>query len=210
MYRYLIQPPSWIQWIHFRRIWRVKTDRRVLYLTFDDGPHPVITPFVLDQLQQYQAKASFFCIGNRVKEYPEVYQQILSAGHRVGNHTHSHLNGWKTSAAQYKADIAEAARYIQSALFRPPYGRMRPISSRHLANAMQRTDAQIVMWDLLSGDFDTKLSGEDCFEICRNKWRPGSIIVMHDSEKAWDRLSVLLPKLLEAASREGYSFESLP
>lgn len=210
MYRFLIQPPKWIQWLHFRRLWRVNTEDRTLYLTFDDGPHPEITPFVLDLLQQYRAKASFFCIGQRVKEYPEVYRRILAEGHRVGNHTHTHLNGWKTTAGKYKDDIAEAARYIHSNLFRPPYGRMRPQQARLVVKAMQRQDAKIIMWDLLSGDFDITITGEHCFEICKNKWRPGSIIVMHDSEKAWDRLSILLPRLLELASREGYTFKSLP
>ena len=186
------------------------TQSRALYLTFDDGPHPTITPFVLELLKEHEAKASFFCIGQRVKAYPDIYQRIIDEGHRVGNHTHTHLNGWKTTAVKYRADIAEAATYINTNLFRPPYGRMRPIQARGIANAMQRQDAQIIMWDLLSGDFDQTLSGEECFDLCKDKWRPGSIVVMHDSEKAWDRLRILLPKLLATAGNEGYSFKCLP
>jgi peptidoglycan/xylan/chitin deacetylase (PgdA/CDA1 family) len=210
MYRYFVHPPTWVRLLYRKRLWRVETNEKKIYLTFDDGPHPRITPFVLDLLKTYQAKASFFCIGQRVKEFPEVYERIIQEGHRVGNHSYTHVNGWKTSVDQYDNDIRQAAALIDSNLFRPPYGRLRSSQANRVANAMQRNDAQIVMWDLLSGDFDTLLTGQDCLQLCKKYWRPGSIIVLHDSEKAWDRLKVLLPGLLEQASREGYSFDLLP
>jgi peptidoglycan/xylan/chitin deacetylase (PgdA/CDA1 family) len=210
MYRYFVHPPSWVRLLYPQRLWRVNTRKKILYLTFDDGPHPRITPFVLDLLQQYQAKASFFCIGQRVQQYPAVYERIIKEGHRVGNHTYTHVNGWKTSVDQYENDIRQASRLIDSNLFRPPYGRLRYSQARCVGKAMQRTDARIVMWDLLSGDFDTSLTGQDCFTLCKKYWRPGSVIVLHDSEKAWDRLQILLPSLLQQASHEGYSFKALP
>ena len=210
MYRYFVQPPSWIRLLYPNRLWRMGHGEKKVYLTFDDGPHPRITPFVLDLLNSYQAKASFFCIGQRVQQYPAVYERIVKETHRVGNHTHTHVNGWKTSVSQYEGEIREAARYIDSNLFRPPYGRLLSSQARRVNKAMQRSDAKIVMWDLLSGDFDASLSGQDCLSLCKKYLRPGGIIVMHDSEKAWDRLEVLLPGLLEHASNEGYSFEVLP
>lgn len=210
MYRYFVHPPSWVRLLYPQRLWRVNTREKILYLTFDDGPHPRITPFVLDLLQQYQAKASFFCIGQRVQQYPAVYERIIKEGHRVGNHTYTHVNGWKTSVDQYENDIRQASRLIDSNLFRPPYGRLRFSQARRVKTAMQQSDALIVMWDLLSGDFDTSLTGQDCFTLCKKYWRPGSVIVLHDSEKAWDRLQILLPALLEQASGEGYHFRVLP
>lgn len=210
MYRYFVYPPSWVRLLYPQRLWRVNTREKILYLTFDDGPHPRITPFVLDLLQQYQAKASFFCIGQRVQQYPAVYERIIKEGHRVGNHTYTHVNGWKTSVDQYENDIHQASRLIDSNLFRPPYGRLRFSQARRVKSAMQRMDARIVMWDLLSGDFDTSLTGQNCLTFCKKYWRPGSVIVLHDSEKAWDRLQVLLPSLLQQASYEGYSFKALP
>ncbi len=210
MYRYFIHPPSWVRLLYPRRLWRVETHEKILYLTFDDGPHPRITPFVLDLLNEYHAKASFFCIGQRVEQYPLIYERIVKEGHRVGNHTYTHVNGWKTPDDHYENDIRQASLLIDSNLFRPPYGRLRFSQAGRVPKAMQRRDALIVMWDLLSGDFDTSLTGQDCLELCKNNWRPGSVIVLHDSEKAWDRLQVLLPDLLAQASREGYSFKALP
>jgi peptidoglycan/xylan/chitin deacetylase (PgdA/CDA1 family) len=210
MYHYFVHPPSWIRNLFPRRIWRINRTDRTIYLTFDDGPHPTITPFVLDLLKKYNAKASFFCIGQRVKEFPAIYERILQEGHRVGNHTYSHLNGWKTGIEEYEEDIRKASRYIETNLFRPPYGRMRTAQARRIGAAMQQNNARIVMWDILSGDFDTTLKGDDCFKICQRYLRPGSIIVLHDSEKAWDRLHDLLPMLLEQYSAKGYSFKALP
>jgi len=209
MYRYFVHPPAWLRAFYPKRIWRGDTSAHTIYLTFDDGPHPEITPFVLEQLAAYHAKASFFCIGNRVERYPSIFQMIVAQGHSVGNHSMHHLNGWRTDTSLYLQDVAKASELINSNLFRPPYGKMNLAQARGIASAMQKPRSKIVMWDILSADFDTRLTGEDCFAICKKHLRPGSIIVMHDSEKAWPRLSYLLPHLLTYASKEGYTFAPL-
>ena len=186
-------------------IWQIKTQEKKLYLSFDDGPHPEITPWVLDQLKQYDAKASFFCIGKNVQTFPNVYEQILTDNHRTGNHTMHHFNGWKTPSANYFDDVEQAGKLIASTLFRPPYGRL----TRFQGKALIEAGYHIIMWSLLSGDFDTQLSPSKCWEIIENAYKPGSIIVFHDSEKAHPRLRYCLPKLLEKAAREGYTFESI-
>lgn len=179
--------------------------REKIYLSFDDGPHPEITPWVLDQLKIWNAKATFFCIGKNVAAYPDIYQRILMEGHRTGNHTMNHLNGWKTNTADYFNNILEAEKYIDSKLFRPPYGKL----TRFQGKALREAGYKIIMWSLLSADFDTRLNPSDCWELVEKNYRPGSILVFHDSEKAWPRLKVVLPKLLKQASRVGYTFETL-
>ena len=211
---YFYRTPAWLRWCYPKRIWRIDTQERVLYLTFDDGPHPTATPFVLDTLARFGSKATFFCIGQNVIRYPALYQRILDEGHQVGNHTHRHLNGWKTADQDYVADIKEAAACIKSGLFRPPYGRLRSAQAKDVPAALSASfsandQGRIVMWDLLSGDFDTRLSGADCFSICKERLRPGSIIVMHDSEKAWPRLSIALPQLIGYALQQRYSFAAI-
>lgn len=188
---------------HWR--WAVPTAEKKIYLSFDDGPHPEITPLVLQHLAAYKAKASFFCIGDNVQKYPQVYAQILSADHTVGNHTMHHVNGWKTSASGYLNEIEEASQLIDSKLFRPPYGKM----SRFQGKALREAGWEVVMWSVLSADFDRSKSPSACWEIVQQATRPGSIIVFHDSEKAWPRLSVILPQTLEFFSRQGYTFEQL-
>jgi peptidoglycan/xylan/chitin deacetylase (PgdA/CDA1 family) len=208
MYRYFVQPPAFIRALYPQRIWRGPTATKTLYLTFDDGPHPSITPFVLEQLAQYQAKASFFCIGDRVTSNPALFQRLQAEGHCVGNHTYHHLNAWKTKQETYLQDVVRAAAIIPAALFRPPYGRLPWAYAQKVKQALP-APAKIVMWDLLSGDFDTSLSGQDCIDSCLPLLRSGSIVVMHDSEKAWPRLSVLLPALLKFAAQEGYTFATI-
>ena len=181
-------------------------DEKVLYLTFDDGPHPQITPFVLETLSHYQAKATFFCIGKNVAAYPNVFRQIIDAGHKVGNHTFNHLNGWKTDDQHYLDDIGAAKKYIDSELFRPPYGRITKFQAELVEKNFQ---LKTIMWDVLSGDFDTKITGEQCSKNVIHKAGPGSIIVFHDSEKAWPRLETTLPKVLRHFSEAGYSFKHL-
>lgn len=163
-----------------------------VYLTFDDGPHPDITPFVLDLLKEYDAKATFFCIGNNVLKYPFIYKRIIDEGHSVGNHTYQHLNGWKTSDKDYLEDIIHAQKYIDSKLFRPPYGRITRFQTQAI-----KAIFKIIMWDILSGDFDQKISGEECLANVLTNITAGSIVVFHDSEKAFGRLSYALPKTLQ-------------
>ena len=205
---YFIKTPFWLRLIYRSCIWRKPNQDRVLYLSFDDGPHPEATPFVLEQLSNFNAKASFFCIGKNVQLYPEIYAAILAAGHVVGNHTQNHINGWKNTIENYIDDIQEATKVIHSNLFRPPYGRISfsQIKALRLDPALPQ---QIVMWDVLSGDFDTTITGEQCANNVIQHAGPGSIVVFHDSAKAMDRLRIALPKVLAHFSKLGYQFKAL-
>lgn len=201
---YFTKTPAFLKSLYKSCIWNFSPDVPTVYLTFDDGPHPKATPFVLEQLKKYNAKATFFCIGKNVVEHPEIYQQILLDGHAVGNHTHNHVNGWKTGTETYLTNIKEAAKYIRSNLFRPPYGRISPFQIKQL-----KDDYKIIMWDILSADFDTSINGEACLQNVVFKLQPGSIVVFHDSEKAWDRLSYALPRVLEHCARKGLRVEAI-
>jgi len=192
-----------------RLVWRMPAEAEpAVYLTFDDGPHPRITPFILDHLAQYDAKATFFCIGKNVKAYPAAYRSILDAGHTTGNHTQHHLNGWKAGTGDYIRDITEAAGLIDNRIFRPPYGRI-GLSQSHMLRSAD-PPWTIYMWDVLSGDFDTALSPAQCLENVITKVRPGSVVVFHDSEKAWDRMSYALPRVLEFCHRKNWKLKALP
>ena len=203
--KYFVKTPWWLKKIYSSYTWSVPTKEKIIYLTFDDGPHPEITPFVLKELRNYNALATFFCIGKNVLAYPDVYKQILNDGHTVGNHTQNHLNGWKTSNDVYMNDIAEAANYIDSNLFRPPYGKITLFQARHLRDAMRGRKPRVIMWDVLSADFDDKITNEQSLQFVILKALPGSIVVFHDSEKAFPRLKVALPKTLEWLTKEGYN-----
>jgi len=191
--------------------WKVETDQPVLYLTFDDGPHPEITGFVLDELKRYNAKATFFCIGNNVALYPETYKRILMEGHRVGNHTYSHLNGWKTNDKKYLDDVLKAREHINSDLFRPPYGKITGFQARLLSRIKTSDHGlfRIVMWDVLSADFDINLTAEKCYTNVVKNVSNGSIIVFHDSEKAFPRLKNCLPEVLKTLVGKGYRLEAI-
>lgn len=190
-----------------RRVWSMPSAEKILYLTFDDGPHPTATSFVLDQLKLFDAKATFFCIGKNVEHHPEIYQSILREGHNTGNHTQHHLNGWKTPLNEYLSDVKKASATIKSNLFRPPYGRL---TSKQAKQILKNDDTnRIIMWDVLSGDFDEGVTGEYCFNKVKDHAVNGSIVVFHDSEKAWPRLQVALPKVLHYFSGQGYEFRVL-
>lgn len=220
---YPVSIPWLVKKLYPSLFWAMPGTEKNLYLSFDDGPHATATPFVLEQLKQFNAKATFFCIGKNVVELPELYRQILDAGHAVGNHTFNHLNGWKTKDKAYIDNIFEARKYIDSQLFRPPYGRITRFQMKLLQlkdnNGVQETAAgftpatanfKIIMWDILSGDFDITLSPQKCLQNVVLHAKPGSIIVFHDSAKAWDRLQYALPKVLEHFTAAGYSFKALP
>ncbi|MDE3235337.1 MAG: polysaccharide deacetylase family protein [Bacteroidota bacterium] len=217
---YLVKTPWWLKSIYPSYTWKIPTADKVLYLTFDDGPHETATPFVLDTLQQYNAKATFFCIGKNVTAHKHIYQRIIDEGHRVGNHTYNHLNGWKTKDDAYIKDVIEAAKEIDSNLFRPPYGRIKKFQGKLLSGKMPVNNEQqiahsflplhIIMWDVLSGDFDININGEQCAENVLLNAQPGSIIVFHDSTKAWPRMSYALPLMLEHFSGQGYQFKTIP
>lgn len=206
---YLVKTPWWLKKWYPDLIWDIPhpADERVLYLTFDDGPHPRATPFVLDTLRTYGAKATFFCIGKNVQEHPHLYKRILEEGHRVGNHTQHHVNGWKTRDKAYLEDVRQAATYIDSDLFRPPYGRI----SAFQASLLRKPPFafKVIMWDVLSADFDRKLSPERCSRNVIRHARPGSIVVWHDSEKAFPRVEGALSVVLGHFQEKGYRFESL-
>ena len=203
---YTTRIPSWLSKLYPSLVWSMRAKGKELYLTFDDGPHKTATPFVLDQLKAYDAKATFFCIGKNVKAYPEIYRRIIQEGHTAGNHTFNHLNGWKTKNDLYINDVEAAAAYIDSKLFRPPYGRISHSASKFLRTKIQY---KIIMWQVLSGDFDEKLPPQKCAENVLLYSKPGSIIVFHDSTKAWERMSYALPKILEYFSDKGFSFKAI-
>jgi peptidoglycan/xylan/chitin deacetylase (PgdA/CDA1 family) len=189
-------------------VWRVPAgSEKLIYLSFDDGPHPVATPFVLDELRKYDARATFFCIGKNVQKYPHIFRRVLMEGHRVGNHTHDHLNGWKTGDQRYLENVREAARLIDSDLFRPPYGKIGRLQSTLLRKAPFHY--KIVMWEVLSADFDKRISPQRCGKNVIRHARPGSIIVFHDSEKAFERVREALPAVLAHFSALGYRFEGI-
>ena len=209
MKKYFVKTPWWLKRVYSNYTWSLPTKEKIIYLTFDDGPHPQATPFVLDELKRYQAKAIFFCIGKNVKAYPEIYKRILDEGHAVGNHTQNHLNGWKTKDEIYLADIREASQYIDSHLFRPPYGRITKFQASNIKAALRKDNAKIIMWDVVSGDFDDTLLPKDCLENVILNTNRGSIVVFHDSEKALPRLKFCLQETLKFFERKGFSFEKL-
>jgi len=209
---YFVKTPWWLKKLYPRCVWDIPVKEKIIYLTFDDGPHPVVTPFVLDTLKQYNARATFFCIGKNVTALPDIYRRILDEGHRVGNHTFHHLNGWKVSDELYLKNILEAGKYIDSSLFRPPYGKITRFQVKLLTgirNSPVSNNFKIIMWDVLSGDFDVSLSGETCSLNVIKHATAGSVIVFHDSEKAFPRLKEALPKSLQYLSEKGYKFEAI-
>ena len=190
-------------------VWSLPSLTKEVYLTFDDGPHIEATPFVLDLLKQHNAAATFFCIGKNVISHPEIFDRVIKEGHSIGNHTHNHLNGWETSNEIYMNDIALAAQYIKTDLFRPPYGRITAFQAKNLKTAMKGSEPRVIMWDVLSGDFDTDLTNERCLSNVILSTVAGSIIVFHDSQKAFLKLQYVLPRVLEYYSEKGYSFKSI-
>ena len=201
---YLVKTPHFIQNLFPNYTWRIPTQEKVLYLTFDDGPIPTVTPWVLEQLEAFQARATFFCVGDNIRKHPEVFEQVVASGHAVGNHTFNHLNGWQTENISYFHNVRHCANMVHSVLFRPPYGRLKPKQAQFL-----QRHYRIVMWDVLSGDFDPKLSEEQCLANVINNAENGSIIVFHDSLKAEDKLHYVLPKVLEYFAEQGYVFGKL-
>lgn len=204
---YLTHSPFWLQWLYPSLTWHKNRKEKYVYLTFDDGPIPVVTPFVLNTLKNFNAQATFFCIGDNVCKYPEIYTSVLTAGHRVGNHTYNHIKGWFTPDEAYLSNIEQCRSVVKSNLFRPPYGRMK--RSQISKFKTRYPDMEIIMWDVLSGDFDSSLNAEDCLNNIFKNVRNGSIIVFHDSEKAYSRLESVLPTVLQRLQAQGYGFKML-
>jgi len=209
MHKYFIKTPWIVKRIFPSYVWSLPAYEKQVYLTFDDGPHPTITPWVLDELKKCGAKASFFCIGSNVEKFPGIYQRIIDEGHTTGNHTHHHLNGWETEDKKYLADISQASQLIKSNLFRPPYGRIKNAQARKVGEALQNDRSRIIMWDVLSADFDSSFSPEQCLNNVLENVSAGSIIVFHDSEKAFRNLEFVLPKTLVSLQKEGYTFQRI-
>jgi peptidoglycan-N-acetylglucosamine deacetylase len=200
---YFVKTPWWVKLLYKGCTWQMPARDKVLYLTFDDGPHLFATPFVLDELAKYNAKATFFCIGKNVFENRKIYERIITEGHQTGNHTYNHLNGWATKNETYLQDIAAASGLIQSPLFRPPYGRIKKAQIKLLQQY------KIIMWTVLSGDFDKKISKEKCAANVLRNAESGAVIVFHDSEKAFEKMRYSLPVVLDYFSCRGYRFEAL-
>jgi len=201
---YLIKTPKIIRNLFPNFVWNIPTTEKVLYLTFDDGPIPEVTPWVIKQLEVYNANATFFCVGENIQKHPDVFQKVLDAGHEVGNHTFNHLSVWSTERLPYFHNVRRCAHLVKSELFRPPYGRLRPKQAQFL-----QRHYNIIMWDILSGDFDPNISKEACLSNVVDNAKAGSIIVFHDSLKAQDKLKFVLPKVLEHYAALGYRFEAV-
>ncbi|MEO6550602.1 MAG: polysaccharide deacetylase family protein [Ferruginibacter sp.] len=204
---YLVKTPWWLRQFYSNCIWQMSVKEKIIYLTFDDGPHPYATPFVLETLKAYNAKATFFCIGKNVVQEPALYNDIITEGHAVGNHTFNHFNGWKTENSIYLNNICEAAKVINSPLFRPPYGKITQQQLKLIA--LSDYPLKTIMWTILSGDFDLSLRRERCLEHVLTKTGEGSIVVFHDSEKAYENMAFTLPRVLEYFSERGYRFETI-
>ena len=209
-----MKPPFLLRKLFRSLVWNIPTKDLVLFLTFDDGPIPEVTPAVLAILKKYNAKATFFCIGENVKTHPEIFRQVINDSHAIGNHTFNHLNGWKTNTHKYLDNIKECDEVFKSEIrnpkseikfFRTPYGK---ITLKQYSAI--RKHYSIIMWDVLSQDWKDNLTAEDCFEMVKRKSKPGSIIVFHDSTKAVRRMLPALEKTLEYFSKKGFHFECLP
>lgn len=207
---YQVKTPWWLSHLVYPRlIWKMPAEaEQAVYITFDDGPHPKATRYALDTLDHYNAKATFFCIGKNAAAHSSLYDEIRSKGHSVGNHTHDHMNGWKSKTKAYLDNIRIASNHIDSNIFRPPYGKIKRSQASRLLKAP--TPWKIYMWDILSGDFDKNLTGKQCAENVLKNIQPGSIIVFHDSEKAWERMSYALPQVLEHCKNRGWKIKALP
>ncbi len=210
---YLTRTPTFFDQLFSNYRWRFKTIKKEIYLTFDDGPIPEVTEFVLDELKKVNAKATFFCIGENVEKNSTIFNRIITEKHAVGNHTYNHLNGWKTQTKNYLTNVSKAERTFQlynfptfqPKLFRPPYGKIK----RSQAKAIQRKGYKIIMWDVLSADFDATISKEQCLQNVLKNTKNGSIIVFHDSIKARKNLVFTLPKVLRYFSEKGYVFKAI-
>ena len=216
MIPYFIKTPNIIPFLFKNQIWNFSTEEKVIYLTFDDGPTTKVTPWVLDTLQAYNAKATFFCIGKNIENHPEIYQRIHRENHGIGNHTYSHFNGWKTNTPEYLDSVLKTEELIERfskgkqngntlKLFRPPYGKISLAQIKELTSHHYK----VIMWSVLSGDFDIKISPKKCFYNVIKHSDNGSIIVFHDSQKAFGKLHVVLPKILDYFTEKGYVFRKI-
>ncbi|MES2813140.1 MAG: polysaccharide deacetylase family protein [Bacteroidota bacterium] len=208
---YWVKTNRCIKWLFSNQIWSIPNSENKIYLTFDDGPTAEVTEWVLELLKQNEIKATFFCIGKNIQNYPDIFKKVVSEGHAVGNHTYNHLSGWETSTEEYlkntnKCDVEICkTNGVKSSLFRPPYGKITPSQSKKLRNLGYK----IIMWDILTADFDTTISPEKCLENATEKVESGSVIVFHDSKKAFENMKYALPKAIAFYKNKGFEFEIL-
>lgn len=201
---HFVQPPFFLKWFYTNVTWNKSRAQKSIYLTFDDGPIPEITPWILDVLAQYNAKATFFCVGENIVKHPDIFQRILDEGHQVGNHTFNHLKGWDYSDEEYLENVYKCQELTKTNLFRPPYVRAKKSQLKVLEK-----EFELIYWDVLSGDYDVNMSPQKCFNNIVNYTKNGSIIVLHDNIKAIPRVQFLLPKLLDKYIQKGYTFAIL-
>lgn len=199
---YLHKIPKWIQLLYPKRIWRIDESEKKIYLSFDDGPNPITTIPILKILKKYNVLAHFFCVGDNVLKYPNIFQEIKKEGHIIGNHTFNHLNGWKTTLKDYLDDVEKADEIIQSTFFRPPYGRLTTGQAKALNQKYK-----IIMFDVIPGDFDKNIDSDLCIERIKKTSEKGSIIVLHDNLKTWDKTQFILPSIIEYFLSIDYEFD---
>ena len=196
------QPGVYLRWLYPRALWRMDRHEKAVYLTFDDGPIPEATPYILEILRKYQVRATFFMVGDNVRKHPDLYKAIVADGHQVGNHSHNHISGLRRTFHEYSYNVEHANAYIHSHLFRPPHGWMRIIQYFLI---MRRY--KVVMWDVVTRDYSKWTTAEDVFANVRRYARPGSIIPFHDSMKSIEKLKIALPKSIEWLRAQGYAFK---
>lgn len=199
---FIEQVPGFVRNLFPKALWRMNPDEKAVYLTFDDGPIPVITPWVVDLLGHYGIKATFFMVGDNVRKHPQEYKLVVDAGHRVGNHTFNHLKGLFTDTPEYIENVEKADALIHSNLFRPPHGMLRRSQYKELSKRYQ-----FVMWDLVTRDYSKRLSGEEVLGIVKRLVRNGSIITFHDSLRSEENLKYALPRAIEWLLEQGYEFK---
>ncbi|MFH1319059.1 MAG: polysaccharide deacetylase family protein [Bacteroidota bacterium] len=204
VYGGFVRPTQLIRKLYGNLIWNIPTEDKIIYLTFDDGPDPEVTLWVLETLKKFDAKATFFCNGENVEKHRKIFEQIIAQGHAAGNHTFSHLNGWKTKKDKYLKDVETCAALVNSKLFRPPYGKLTP--SQY---SMIKKQYSIIMWDVLSCDFHKNITKEKCLKNVITYTKKGSIVVFHDSIKVKENLNYALPLFLEHFARQGFKFEAI-
>lgn len=199
-----VKPPILLRKLYPKAVWRITTNEKKILLTFDDGPVPEITPWILDLLKHHNIPATFFCVGSNIVKNRKLFERIIDEGHAVGNHTQNHLNNWKVSDKDYLENIDECQKHYPFQLFRPPYGKMRISSYNKL-----KSKYKIILWDVLSMDYDLTVSAEKCFENVTKNTGNGSVIVFHDSLKATEKVMDVLPKVISYYQNLGFTFEKI-
>ena len=200
----IAKTPNIVKALYAQLIWEIPNEENKIYLTFDDGPTPQVTNWVMDLLAKNSIRATFFCVGKNVEQHPDIFNQLKDQGHKIGNHSYSHISGWKSNNEFYFDDVEKCQQLVKSNLFRPPYGRI----TRSQANTL-KSNYQLMMWNVLSGDYSNKITPEKCLANVTENTKSGSIIVFHDSVKAKKNLAYALPKSIDFLLGKGFKFDTL-